>query len=644
MTQNPNLWQRAKQIFSKAAPQTRRFQAARVDRLTADWMATANSINQELHQDLDLLRRRGRELLQNNDYAAKFYAMVQNNIVGASGIRLQVRVEDSPGKPDRMANAAIEQAWRSWSQSCDVTGHLSFTDLCNSLVGALPSDGEFLVRMVKGPDAGNRFNFALQVIDVDRIDTTYNGQFDKNTVIMGVEVNDYRRPVALHLFEAHPNDGTRSSRRRVRVSTDETLHRFKVTRAEQVRGIPWMAPGMLSLHHLGGFKLSALLAAEHGANHYGFFTTPDGIAPGIGGADGYGSNITTSQPGTYDTLPAGTSFTPHESRYPNEVFGPFVKTTLQRIATGWGVAYHSLANDLEGVSFSSIRSGTLEERDRWMADQEWLIGAFVEPVYQAWLQMALLSGAITMPNGSALPAGKIAKFSGHEWQPRRWEWVDPQSDMNAKILAVKAGLMAPQDLCASMGYDFEDTIKAIGQAQALALEFGVSLTAYDGAPGAQTAANAGGQLAQPNGGRGLDTASETNTAQQNHIEVLRALVALGERGNAPINIHQAATPINFNTKSIEDSAKQMLSDLKDAYVKQVEEMPIQIIVPDQPAPVINIAAPIVRMTNAVPNVYVTNEVPAAQVVVQHPSSARQTVERDKDGEIKATVTQYTIAD
>jgi hypothetical protein len=50
------------------------------------------------------------------------------------------------------------------------------------------------------------------------------------------------------------------------------------------------------------------------------------------------------------------------------------------------------------------------------------------------------------------------------------------------------------------------------------------------------------------------------------------------------------------------------------------------------------------MTNAVPNVYVTNEVPAAQVVVQHPTSARQTVERDKDGEIKATVTQYTIAD
>jgi lambda family phage portal protein len=501
----PNLIQRAANWLTRKAPaqQLRRFEAARLDRLAGDWFATANSINQELQNDLDLIRRRGRQLAHNNDYAAKFVKMVQNNIIGPTGVRLQSKVEDSPGKPDRMASAAIELAWKEWGQAADVTGQMSFVDLLNSIVGSLPADGEFLVRMVKGADAGNRFNFALQVIDVDRIDTTFNGQHEGNTVIMGVEVNAYRRPVALHLFEAHPSDGARSSRRRVRVSTDEMLHRFKVTRAEQVRGIPWMAPGMLSLHHLGGFMLSALLAAEHGANHYGFFTTPDGMAP-IGQAE-QGQQVTTSQPGMYDTLPTGVQFTPHDSKYPNEVFGPFAKTTLQRIATGWGVAYHSLANDLEGVSFSSIRSGTLEERDRWVEDQEWLIGCFIEPVFKAWLQMALLSGAITMPNGSALPASKAAKFARHEWQARRWEWVDPQADMNAKVLAVKAGLMAPQDLCASMGYDYEDTIKAIGQAQELAKEFGVSLTAYEGAPGAQTAANAGAQPTQPNGGRSQHT-------------------------------------------------------------------------------------------------------------------------------------------
>lgn len=630
----PTIFQRAANWITRktSAMQVRRFAAARIDRMTADWFATANSINQELQTDLDLLRRRGRELANNNDYAAKFVDMVQNNVVGPVGIRLQARVEDSPGKPDRMANAAIETAWAEWSQAADVTGHLSFADLCRSIMGSMPADGEFLVRIVKGSDAGNRFNFALQVIDVDRIDTTFNGTHNGNTVIMGVEVNDYRRPVALHLFEAHPSDGARSNRRRVRVSTDETLHRFKVTRAEQVRGIPWMAPGMLSLHHLGGFMLSALLAAEHGANHYGFFTTPDGMAP-LGQQDN-GQQISTSQPGVYDTLPQGVTFQPHESKYPNEVFGPFAKTTLQRIATGWGVAYHSLANDLEGVSFSSIRSGTLEERDRWTKDQEWFIGCFVEPVYRQWLQMALLSGAITMPNGSALPASKAAKFARHEWQARRWEWVDPQADMNAKILAVKAGLIAPQDLCASMGYDYEDTIKAIGEAQKLAAEFGVQLTAYEGAPGAQTAANAGAQTTQPNGGRSADQPSNsdaTQQAQRQHTELMAVIAGLNR-----------STTVQLSTADIEAQMRGLVGTMQ-AHIKEVaNEMPIVVNVPQQAAPVVTVNVPEQTINVAAPVVNLDATVPPAQVVVQHPTKAVQTVKRDSADEIVSTVTEYTI--
>jgi len=473
---------RVKAVFAPAkTKQVRRFEAARIDRLTSDWFSTNVSINQELRSDLDRLRHRGRELVNNNDYAKKFRGMVENNIIGPGGIRLQVRVEDRPGMPDRLACQAIEDAWAEWAKACDVTGMMNLRDLCETLVGSLPADGEFLVRFIRGTDARNRFNFALQVIDVDRIDTNFTGRHGDNNVIMGVEVDAYRRPVALHLFAAHPHD-VAGSRQRVRVPADEMLHRFKVERAEQARGIPWMAPGMLSLHHLGGFMLSALLAAEHGANHYGFFTTPDGEAPGIAQLDLQGNNVTVSQPGVYDTLPAGVTFSQHDSKYPNEVFAPFAKTCLQRIATGWRVAYHALANDLEGVSFSSIRSGTIEERDRWAADQEWFIGAFMEPVYMAWLQMALMSGAITMVNGSALPMSKFAKFSRHEWQARRWEWVDPQRDMEAKIMAVKAGIMSPQDLSAAMGYDFEDTLKSIAAAEALAKSFGVTLAAYQATP------------------------------------------------------------------------------------------------------------------------------------------------------------------
>lgn len=474
-----------RRLFTPGQAQTRRFHAARIDNTTANWLNFQTSLNEELRYDLDRLRVRGRDLRYNNDYAAKFCRMCGDNIIGPSGVRLQAKVMDDNGQQDRAANNAIEAAWARWSAVCDVAGRQHFRDFCSALVESMPSDGEFLVHIVIGADVQNEFNFALQRIDVDRIDTTYNGTLGGNTIIMGVEINPARRAVALHIFEGHPTDGQRTSRRRVRIPAEELIHGFKVTQADQVRGIPWMAPGMLSLHHLGGFGLAALLAAEHGANHYGFFKTPDGQAPAIGGADPETQqNIMTTQPGVYDTLPVGVEFQPHESKYPNEVFGPFVKTTLQRIASGWGVAYHGLANDLEGVSFSSIRSGTLEERDRWSAEQEWFTAVFLERIYPQWLRMALLSGAVTLDNASALPASKYTKFAAHQWQPRRWDWVDPKNDMEAKILAVKAGLLSPQNISAAMGEDFEDVIVAIDAAQKLAAKYGVHLTAYDATPGA----------------------------------------------------------------------------------------------------------------------------------------------------------------
>jgi lambda family phage portal protein len=466
----------------------RGFSAARIDRITSNWLSTMASINRELQGDLDLLRARGRQLSKDNDYARKFKGMVADNIVGPNGFRYQSRVQDDPTKPDRMANTAIEKAFSQWCAVADVTGRFHFNDMCRTLVSGLPSDGEFLVKIVEGKDAGNKFNFALQVIDVDRIDTQFNGEYGGNTVIMGVEVNQYRRPLAIHIFAAHPNDGSRSSRERIRIPSEDLIHFYNQEYPEQLRGVPWMAPGMLSLHHLGAFNLAALLAAEHGANHYGFFTTPEGAAPAES-QDGL-AQIMTSVPGVYDTLPGGVTHIAHDSKYPNEVFGPFVKTVLQRIASGWRVAYHSLANDLEGVNYSSIRSGTIEERDRWMTDQDSFIQIMLERIQPRWLRMALLSGAITTPNGQPLPAGKYEKFAAHEWQGRRWQWVDPKSDMDANAMAVMAGWLPPQDIAAQLGYDFDDVLVRISQAQALAKSLGVSLPAYDGKPGANSSQQA----------------------------------------------------------------------------------------------------------------------------------------------------------
>jgi len=448
------------QKAQQAQVQRRGFNAARVDRLTADWLIGANSINRELRSDLDRLRARGRDLVKNNEFGHKFKKMATVNIVGPQGFMLQSRVMNGPDSPDKLASDAIENGFFDWARLgiAEISGRMSFNDLCDAVVGSMPSDGEFLVRMVRGAAARNRYGFALQLIDVDRIDTSFNQNpgTGRNAVIMGVEVDTYRRPVAFHIFTSHPAENGQRSRERV--PAEEIIHGFITEHAEQMRGIPWMSSAILSLHHLGRFEESALLAARKGADTLGFFVSPNGEAPTIGASDGDGDPITVSVPGMYDTLPEGYDFKPYDSKYPDAILADFNKYFLRRISTGFNVSYNAMGNDLEGVSFSSIRSGTLEERDQWMTIQRWFIQCFLIPVFNAWLEMALLNGAIVLPNGSALPASRLDKFRAHTWQGRRWAWVDPRADIESARLAIKSGAMSPQMLAAQMGVDVDDVL------------------------------------------------------------------------------------------------------------------------------------------------------------------------------------------
>jgi len=462
-------------------PQVRAFTAARVDRLSASWLATQNSINQELRGDLDRLRARSRDLSKNNDYARKFKKMVTVNLVGPSGFKLQSRVMDTPQRADDLANNAIEAGFAAWSKRgvCEITGRMGFPDLCRALAGDVAIDGEFLVRKVRGRTAGNPFGFALQHLDVDRLDTNLNraASSNANAIVMGIEIDAWRRPLYYHLFTSHPQDGIAGGRQREAVPAADIIHGLIVEYPEQVRGAPWMSAVILTMHHLGEFEQSALLAARKGADTLGFFTSPDGSPPAVDTTGADGEPITVSVPGHYDTLPDGYDFKPYDSRYPDAMLADFTKGYLRRIASGLNVAYNNLANDLEGVSFSSIRSGTLEERDQWMTIQGWFIEAFLDPVFDEWLSLALLNGALTMPNGSPLPAAKRDKFAAHAWQGRRWAWVDPQRDIEASLTAIRAGLQSPYTIASQMGLDLDDVQADLARANAAALAAGLPLYA-----------------------------------------------------------------------------------------------------------------------------------------------------------------------
>lgn len=117
------------------------------------------------------------------------------------------------------------------------------------------------------------------------------------------------------------------------------------------------------------------------ANKMGFIQWRDGHGPEF---DEDEDEIQIeSQAGEVPVLPESAEFKEWSPNYPTGEFLPFHKAMLRSMAAGMGVLYNNLASDLEGVTFSSIRQGTLDEREHWKELQQWLIESLVEPIYSA---------------------------------------------------------------------------------------------------------------------------------------------------------------------------------------------------------------------------------------------------------------------
>jgi lambda family phage portal protein len=265
----------------------RNYAAAAVNRLTQGWSTISASANSDIHRSLDAVRARSRKLANDDEYVKKWLAMVTTNVVGPVGFRFQARVYDKPGVPDMLANDAIESAYARFCKRgvADVTGRQTMTGLCQLAIKAAARDGEILAQIIRGKSTQNPFGIGIQLLDVDRLDTSLNkpAEGGRNAIRMGVELNTYGRPVAYWLKSAHPGDlyqttsGVRGDQYQ-RVPAADIIHEFVADRPEQVRGMPWAHAAMLRLNNLGGYEEAAVIAARVGASKMGFFTTPDGQA------------------------------------------------------------------------------------------------------------------------------------------------------------------------------------------------------------------------------------------------------------------------------------------------------------------------------------------------------------------------------
>jgi len=366
--------------------------------------------------------------------------------------------------PNEKVNKVIEEAFAKWSRVVTVDRRFSLTQAEWLAIKTVATDGECFIRLITGYP--NDCKFALQFVDADLIDETYNvnpGEGSGPEVRLGVEVDKWGGPVAYHVLDRPYAQGIAPPSKRTRIQAynpltgeGEMLHLFIPKRIAQTRGPTWFAPVMVSFKMLSGYEEAELVAARTAAAKMGFIKTQDGALGELSSTEGDEANpMMEANPGSIERLTPGTEFQSWDPTHPSTQYADFVKGVLRGASTGLSVSYNAMCNDLEGVNYSSMRSGLLIERDVWMMLHTWWVEQFLTPVYRRFLTNSLLSGALKLPGNDP------EEYEDARWTARGWAWVDPLKDGQAAVLAIENGLASRTSILAEQGVSYEDVLKEL---------------------------------------------------------------------------------------------------------------------------------------------------------------------------------------
>lgn len=449
-------------------------------RLLSGWDTASYSIDYYLESELRQLRARSRKMVRANPFGKRFISAIKSNVVGPKGCLVQAQskiLRDGTMVLDTPANDAIEEAFRDWGRGhCDYTGRHTWIDLQNLAISSAAQDGEFIFHKMWGKAAG-KYGFQLRSMDPELLDVEKNTLLaNGNEVRLGVEYDKQGRVVRYH-FRKRNRQGNYAAGYSIGESYSlparEILHGFITEWPDQSRGIPWMHSSIERSKHLEKYDEAAVVAARLGASTMTFLKSQPGDEY-TGDEDGEGeyadATLDHYDPGTIKDI--GTrDIANFDPDYPHQMYADFVKSQLRGIASGLGISYHLLSNDLEGVNYSSIRAGVLDDREVYKGLQEWFIRSLVCPVYEEWISMAVMGGAIKL--GTRPLARPVSQYLPAAYQPKRWDWVDPQKDGTANDMAIANRTKSRGQIIRDSGGDPDTLWREIAREEQMLRELGI---------------------------------------------------------------------------------------------------------------------------------------------------------------------------
>lgn len=462
--------------------------------------SSSSSPKRDIEENRKIMRERSRDLAMNSPLGAAAIGSTRTNCIGAGLIpkpKIDYEFLEITKENAHKLQKKINKEFALWAEStlCDNNDQNNFYELQQIAFGDWLKNGEeFCLIKYEDETPFMPYQLRLKLVEADRIctpdslDGDYFGEdkklSDGNKIVNGIEITKSGKVVAYHICSKFPSDydsetnkWKRIVKRGKKTGNPNILHIFNAERAEQYRGVPFLAPVIETIKQLTRYTEAEIMAAVVNAMFVIFITTENGDE--VGGFGGVDEKVADQEEekddevllgsGTVNELKNGESVNAIESSHPSGNFDAFATAMATQIGAALEIAPEILLKKFT-KNFSASKGALNETWKSYRMRRTWFVNDFCQEIYQLWFAEAVSKGRIEAPGFFNDPLVRKA-YTNCTWNGPAQGQLDPGKEVDAAIKRVKNGFSTHEDECTSLnGSDFEDNVRTLENENELLLK------------------------------------------------------------------------------------------------------------------------------------------------------------------------------
>lgn len=425
-------------------------------------------------------RRRSRYAVLASPYASRAIDILESNVVG-DGLQL---ISEAP---DPEFKKQLETLWKKWCKKADTTGAQSFEGMQALAYRSAIEGGDCFIRFRPRKKEDNLpVPLQLQLIESEQCPLFKNEPVGKASIVGGVQLDVFGKPVFYHMFPSHPQDfmltNMLGASDTVKIPAQDMLHVHEVKRPSATRGLPILAQMVIKISDLDRYMDAELVRKKASALIGGFITEPydqqqnNPLLPTRKAEDREPVEIEAMEAGTFPILPQG-----FDVRFtaPADVglnFQTFLKEQVNMIAASVNVLPSQLTGDIIDISDRTLRAKLLEQRRILKTVRKnVVVFQICQPVFDRWFDTALISGDLIIPANMTEDEARAVR-----WIADPWKAIHPLQDIQAEKEEINAGLKNRDEALLERGIDpevfDEQAKKTMEREEKMGIAFDVSVS------------------------------------------------------------------------------------------------------------------------------------------------------------------------